>query len=167
MSNAGLTEQLATLQEEVTQKKVSIKTAQRNIEKLDKKQQKDDEERAGNSKSIEDIQKELSAMEKDAQNVINSYNNAKSVLGEKADELKEIKAQHEQIKAKASELGFYLTLGCDALQVAQLQSTEVDVDNQLEEHERALQDIQAKFKHWAKKLEGLQLHKVGHGLAAI
>jgi hypothetical protein len=92
---------MATLQEEITQKKVTAKTAQRNIEKIEKKQQKDDQERQANKESIESIQKELQTMEKDAQNVLSSYKNASAVLMEKEDKMKEIKKQHEEIKSKA------------------------------------------------------------------
>ena len=141
----GLIEQISVLEDDVTKIKVAIKTNQRNIEKIEKKLAKDEEERAANKEQIQQIQTGLASIEKDAQSVLSNFKEASVLLEEREEGMKQSKKHHDEIKAK----------------VAKLQSAEVDLDNQIEEQERVLQDLSAKLKGWEKKLQGLTLHKIG------
>ena len=67
------------------------------------------------------------------------------MLEEKQLAMKHMKEQHDTLKGE----------------VSRLQATEVDLQHALEESERLLKDNQSKEKHWAKKLQGLKLHKIG------
>ncbi len=83
-------------------------------------------------------------MEKEAQTVLSSFKAASALLTEKEEEMKTVKKQHDEIKAR----------------VAKLQSLDVDAEHAFEELDRAYIDVQAKVTGWEKKLQGLKLNKV-------
>ena len=69
----GLTQQIATLQTNLTKANVELKTAQRAVDKLAKKIEKDEEERTANLEYIEKIKEEFKAVEAGAMQVGEEY----------------------------------------------------------------------------------------------
>uniref|UniRef100_A0A224Z246 Structural maintenance of chromosomes protein 4 n=1 Tax=Rhipicephalus zambeziensis TaxID=60191 RepID=A0A224Z246_9ACAR len=140
----SVTKQLDATSMEITRAQSSIKTAERNLSKAESKVTTIESELEDAKTRLEAAKLEYSELEKVGKELL--------AVGEKAaEELKTLKQKLAEVQA-----------GIDSGKSAEnaLSSKQIELKNQLEQSEAALQDRQAKVARWTRELKKLKCHSI-------
>ena len=124
----------------VSKGKVSIKSAHKAVEKAEAAVKAADEEVEATVKELQKARADHQAIEEAALSVMETYKALEEQLEKKKTSLTALDKEFEKHKAV----------------VAKARSAQVDVENELQDVDKALKEIQAKSTHWQQKLAMLR-----------
>lgn len=140
----SVTKQLDAASMEITRAQSSIKTSERNLSKAESKAASLETELEDAKKRLEAARLEYSELEKVGKEML--------AVGDKAaEELKALKQTLAEVQAR-------IDSGKSAENA--LSSKQIELKNQLEQSEAALQDRQAKVTRWTRELRKLKCHSI-------
>lgn len=140
----SVTKQLDAASMEITRAQSSIKTSERNLSKAESKAASLETELEDAKKRLEAARLEYSELEKVGKEML--------AVGDKAaEELKALKQTLAEVQAR-------IDSGKSAENA--LSSKQIELKNQLEQSEAALQDRQAKVTRWTRELKKLKCHSI-------
>eukprot|EP00935_MAST-01C_sp_MAST-1C-sp1_P001078 g1078.t1 len=124
----------------VSKAKVDTKSGEKNAEKAKKASEKAAKEVADMEANIEKTRAEFKQIEDGALEVMNAYEETKKLVNAKEAELEEISKEFETVKKN----------------VQKVATVEVEIQGQLEEYQRVIQQNEMKGKHWVAKLKDVR-----------
>ncbi|EGD82304.1 Smc4l1 protein [Salpingoeca rosetta] len=140
----GISDEISTLQGNITKANVTAKTAKRKKTQLEKKLEKAQAEKEETAAAIAKLKESFADIETKALEVMEEQKKATLLLEEREEAMQDIKEKYDQVEER----------------LQALRSGLVDQEHELEEVDRELRDNQNKAKHWRRKLDALTLHKI-------
>lgn len=140
----GLKEQIDTLNEEMSSAEVSRSKAQKQKTKHEKAYVEAEKELAKVAADLEKVEEDMHSQRRDSGGSRQQAEEAQEALEEKKEELQALK---KELDAKTTELN-------------ETRGIEIEMRNQLEEHQKVLKENQLKLRHWEEKLGKLALQHV-------
>jgi structural maintenance of chromosome 4 len=139
----SLNEQIENANNVMVKAAAQIKTAEKAIVKSQKEIETNEAELQEIEKTLEMTKAEFKKGEEEATKVMESYKAAETLLNEKIAETKKAQSEYDKLKKI----------------VDKFRTTEVEIQNQIEDINRTLKEHEAKVQHWAKKIAELEKQK--------
>eukprot|EP00038_Savillea_parva_P009804 m.185960 g.185960 ORF g.185960 m.185960 type:complete len:1307 (+) comp16612_c0_seq1:91-4011(+) len=141
----SLSSQMDKLRSSITKAGVEMKTAKTQLKKAQSKLEKDEAELEKTVQLRAEIKAELADMDGSAKEVLQHYQEAKTVLEDKEAEMKAISKAHTKLEAECNKL----------------RGTVIDLEETCKAMKATVKENQQKMKSWQGKVAKLKLHKIG------
>ena len=136
----GMTAALEEANSSINKGKVSLKSLAKTIEKSEAAAKSAEEDADAAVEELKALKEEYKGIEEAAMKVMEVYQKTQEMLDQKKEHMTGIEKDYDKVKSA----------------LAKLRAAQVDIENELQDAEKALKEVSERSKHWTSKLEALR-----------